>query len=373
MKRLVTLLAAVVALASCTIEPPLHVRKTHDFMLDLETKADVDLMWQLNWKGIWDFRWNEELWGPLGYSEPKGIKMHVYSLDDAYNPVGYYVHNFDGTSGTVPIMVGTHNFLFHNNRTEYIIYRSDNELSPITATTGIVSKGLRSATMVQTSAQKSSMQKTEYSMQQEQVANAPDELFTMYTEKFKVTDDPADYQFVNGRYVAYIDGCLMPATYIYLLQVRLFNNDDRIVGSDGGAAITGMADAVQMQTRISSDTPVANMFELHFDKAMPGEDRVDMLAGRVVTFGMVGIDPYKGVPAGYDIPNYVVMNITYLNGWHRNIKVDITDQVRDLPLGGVITLDLDVNDFPIEAGGGDGGFEAVIDGWDEYHGEIEID
>ena len=59
------------------------------------------------------------------------------------------------------------------------------------------------------------------------------------------------------------------------------------------------------------------------------------------------------------------------------MRIDITDQFKDLPTGGVITLDLDVNDFPPDdpptpPPGEGGGFQALINGWEEETGSVTI-
>ena len=57
---------------------------------------------------------------------------------------------------------------------------------------------------------------------------------------------------------------------------------------------------------------------------------------------------------------------------YKNIRIDVTDEVRALPLGGVIPLELDVNDFPPEGGTGGGGFSALVGDWNEETGSTTI-
>ena len=68
--------------------------------------------------------------------------------------------------------------------------------------------------------------------------------------------------------------------------------------------------------------------------------------------------------------------MTFATGHYKNVRVDITDLFRDLPTGGVITLELDVNDFPpedtdppVDEGGG---FNPVIGEWNEQVGTTTI-
>ena len=94
----------------------------------------------------------------------------------------------------------------------------------------------------------------------------------------------------------------------------------------------------------------------------------DLMGCRVVTFGIPGCDPYDpaSVAAAPDVPHYLVLNVSYYNGTYRNVRIDITDKVRALPTGGVIDLELDVNDFPPPEDPQPGsGFQALVDDWEE--------
>ena len=160
----------------------------------------------------------------------------------------------------------------------------------------------------------------------------------------------------------------MSSTYIYLVQVTLLNNNSRVIGSNG-AAITGMAEGVDLCTRESWTSTVSVPMDMYIDKPQ------DMLGGKVYTFGNPGCNPYDdaSVAAMPEQEHYLVLNVIYVNGSNRNIRMDVTDQVRALPLGGVITLEIDVDDFPPdESAGGGGGFEALISGWDEEVGSTTI-
>ncbi len=67
------------------------------------------------------------------------------------------------------------------------------------------------------------------------------------------------------------------------------------------------------------------------------------------------------------------MNVTYSTGAYKNIHIDLTKELRALPTGGVINLELDVDDFPPEGGEtGSGGFNALVQDWDEHTGAVTI-
>jgi hypothetical protein len=283
------------------------------------------------------------------------------------------VHNFVGSESQMDVFVGTHNFLFHNNDSEAILFQADGDLEPVHAYTRKVSSGLKESSPVYTTSQKlagfTKAGDEEEDPVSEPVNLMPDDLFSLYDPNQKITDNPNDYIFENGKYVLKIEGVLEPSTFIYLVQVNLLNNAGRVIGSAGGGALTGMAEGVNLVTRETWSTTASVFTDVYMDKAQ------DMMGVRFSTFGIPGCNPYDdaSVAAAPQKEHYFVLNVSYSNGSNRNIRMDITDQLRALPLGGVINLEIDVNDFPPgEGGGSGGGFNALIGGWDEEVGSTTI-
>lgn len=363
---------------SCRIDPPLHLRKAVDAEIVLTTEVQVEFLWQVDWETLWDFSWVEEVLGPLSYRDPKSMRLHVYTLGPDGVPTTHQIHNFMGLEGSIRVFVGTHNFLFHNNDSEVILFEAEDDMAPIQATTRIISPGLRESTMVQTIAQKSKADETkDYYTGEEPVAYAPDELFSLFDKAHVISDDLSTYEYIDGRYVIRVEGKLLPSTYIYLIQVRLHNNDGRVNGCGGGAAITGAAAGVDLVTRQTWDKTVSIPFEMYINK----EEDPDLLGGRVISFGLKGCrNPYGTggeEEEADDARHYLVLSLSYENGGYKNVRIDITDQFQDLPTGGVISVDLDVNDFPPDdpptpPPGGEGGFQALINGWEEQTGSVTI-
>jgi hypothetical protein len=358
-------------LGGCRINPELHLREVADTRIVLETQVDVDVMWQVNWTTVWEYPWDEVKLGPVGYTIPNTMCLHVYPLDANNQIKSHIVHNFVGTSTELSITAGVHDLLFYNNDSEVLLFQSDEETGEVHCTTRQLSSGLKGSQHVLTALQKEAgMLKNEVdSLKPEAVRLTPDPLYTLYKPGFVVSDNPDDYEFIDGRYVLRVDGELEPATYIYLFQLALENNEGRVVGSNGGAALTGVADGVELKSRVAHTTTSTILADAYFDM---GDN---LMGARFVSFGLPGRNPYEGqTKAEGDEGHFLVVNISYANGSWKNIRVDITDVLRELPLGGVISLNLDVNDFPPEGGsssGGDG-FDALIDNWDEETGETTI-
>ena len=163
-------------------------------------------------------------------------------------------------------------------------------------------------------------------------------------------------------------------TYIYLFQIRLLNNRGRVTGSIGGAALTGMADDVCLPTKMNATSTASVPMNVYINK----DDDPDLMGARVLTFGLPGCNPadeasVAAAPAG---THYLVVNVCFATGNFKNIRIDVTEQVRALPTGGVITLELDVDDFPPELTDppitGGGGFNPLITNWEIINGGTTI-
>lgn len=370
-KRLIRILivAATIAVAGCTIEPILHLRKAIRARVALAPKVNVDVMWQLNWAINWQFNWNVSALGPVGYTPPASLRMHVFTHGPEGDPVSHFVHSFVGDETQLEIFVGTHDLLFHNNDSEALLFQQDGDLGHVHSYTRKLANGLKASTQILTVAQKLAGQTKAPSEFIEPVNLTPDDLFSLFNQNQVITDNLDDYEYIDGKYILRIEGELDPSTFIYLFQIRLNNNDGRVIGSAGGAAITGMSQGVDLMTRQTWEPTASYLMDVYMDKEQ------DMLGAKVYTFGIPGCNPYDAasVASAPDGSHFLVLNVSYVNGSNKNISLDITDKIRELPTGGVIDLEIDVNDFPPdESAGGGGGFNALIGDWDEQTGSATI-
>ena len=371
-KGLISLLfTGVIIAGGCSVQPPLYLRTTVKAQVQIQTKANINLMWQVDWSAKWTYRWDTSVLGPVGYTEPASMRVHIYALDAQGGHRSHDVKNFMGTSADIPVFVGTYDLLFHNNDSEVLLFKEDADNQDIICYTRIISSGIKTSSQVKTRRQKAETEtKSDVrALEQEPVALMPDGLFSLFDAKYVITDNLDDYQFIDGKYVKVIEGELSPATYIHLFLINLTNNNGRVVGCFGGAALTGVASGVDLQTHVSLPQTASIPMDVQFDRER------DQLGIRAVSYGIPGCNPYdESSVARTESAHFLVLSMTYANGTYKNIRVDITDAFRALPLGGVIDLDLDVDDFPPESGGttSGGGFNALIDNWKEETGSSTI-
>ena len=364
----ISLLLLTAVAAGCRIEPPLYLRERLYAEFVLEDHVEVLGMWPPDWESIWNFRWNEQTLGPLGYGLPASHRVHIYPLDENGKHIDYAVRNFNGFVTEVPVSYGRYDFLFHNNDSEVLLFsQAPGTEDDVFCNTRPISRGLRSSSLLLTVQQKANGTKADdLGTGEEPVALMPDALFTCFDANREISGDLSLYTYKDGRYVRQIKEDLYPLTFIHLVQIRLVNNEGRVVGSAGGAAITGVADGVNLHTLVTADGTVSIPMDVYMDRER------EMLAARVLTFGIPGCNPHdKASVDASESRHFLVLNVAYNNGTYRNVRIDITDQFRAQPLGGVIDLTLDVNDFPPE-GGAAGGFVALIEEWDEETGTVTI-
>lgn len=362
-------LFVLLALApACSIEPPLHLRKQAETRIILDAEVNVNVMWQADWQVMWTFPWNTEVYGPLTYPEPASMRLHLYPLDAQGRPRSHVVNNFHGTTAEIPITVGIYDMIFHNNDSEVLLFSGDMDHEEIKCATRVIASGIKASSPVKTLSQKAETKASIDSLPEEPVALMPDPLFSSYEKAHYISDNLEDYEYIDGRYVLRIEGTLQPLSYIHLIQINLQNNDGRVVGSNGGVALTGVSAGVDLCSRETQTSSVTVITDALFNRG------TDQFGIRMLSFGIPGCNPYDpaSVAVAPEGPHFLVLNVTYMDATWRNIRIDITDAFRALPLGGVITLDLDVDDFPPEHAIRGDGFQALIDNWEEIHGSTTI-
>ena len=109
---------------------------------------------------------------------------------------------------------------------------------------------------------------------------------------------------------------------------------------------------------------------------------VDIMAARILTWGLPGINPLENTKAGTKAveidQNFIGIGLTLRNGYTYTVTRDITEKMHQKPTGGVITIYIDANEIPAEeldkkqqtTGGG---FNASVEDWaNEINAEVTI-
>ena len=331
---------AVIALtlfASCdeTIDNDLEVEKSVRLSVSFKN-PDLDLLWGEDWKTDWQYDWDssDTTYGTLGYSTPEIFKGTIYNLDAN---TGKRYSNFFKLFGlnenpaTLP-SGGKYDMLLYNTDTENIIFQASDDFEKYTASTTITPFGFDSLGVPY------------------KHLDEPDELLGALVTGVDLSKPSTDSMEIDVE--------LNPYSIIYLIQVVILNNDDdqemQAIGASG-ITITGLSQGVDLFTRKTFDKtilittedikPLQNHANVRLEDGTVVEN-ADILAARMLTWGLPGINPMEptkyGSKAAVVNQNFIGIEVTLRNGRPYTVSYEITEQLRNKPAGGVLTVSVDL-------------------------------
>ena len=358
----------------------------------------LDLLWGIDWETEWQYSWNETStnFGTIGYTKPELIKSTIYSVDPntgkRFNPL---VKIFGSNGGRVSLTAGSvYDMMFYNFGTEYTSFYQSEDFETYTASTRASSQ----TSWIRTRGESESREMPD-SLQNYVDYNQPDELFGSLVSDLVIDEDPSAYEKEydeNGNitYIYKVDAALRPYSFIYLYQIVILNNADekgnRITGAKG-LTVTGLSQGVELFTRqtfnntISISTDEVKPLQNHDNvRLIDGTviENADILAARILTWGLPGINPLERTKAGTradeNDENFIGIGFTLRNGYTWTKTCKITQEMNDKPAGGVITIYIDANEIPAEdldrrPQSQGGGFNASVEDWaNEVNAEVTI-
>lgn len=382
MRKLIQLLFASASLLamSCERQPPLHLYDSAeaDFRLPIiDLQLDVYWNYELSygiyydWKAEWWYGWDETdraLLGELGYTEPNEFNLRrYYTGDRRYGPHQsvhrdkVYGKTFSGRYewGYWDLLVWNEVSTIDGVQSLYIDEPAT--LDSVEASTG-------------PSMQPSRYQAPRYTRSFYQ----PELLFCAYDQGEAITEDLEGFNYDAERNVYYkqLSMQLMPVTYIYLTQVILHNNKGRLDRIDGTANLSGMARSVVLNTGRAGQDPITVYYNVRKkDNCKKDGELVDIIGGRLITFGMCNQTPnlIKNASEVTDKEShYMDVKVYFNNGMDSTLVFNVTDQVRKRYRGGVITVELNMDTVPIPTRSGGSGFDAVVEDYEEEMHEFEV-
>ena len=395
--RLRAALAICLALASiysCQREPPLNLHKG-DTNLDVDLPAvdfELRVIWdylfsydtQYDWQAEWFYGWDDtdtELFGNIGYAEPSAFEIRRYfTRDTQYGAHSApYSHHVEGRYLYAKYDYGFWDFLAWSDiRTpdgiQSVRIDETSTYDYVTAYTG--------QTMIPTRYDAPRYTRSFYQ---------PEELFAGYEPGVEINRNLDGFVFDKDRncWVRHLNMTLQPVTYIYLVQVVLHHNNRngrKVTAIDGNADLSSMARAVNLNTGVTGSDAITVYYNMRmkFDRPFRNNETVDIIGGKVLTFGIPNLNPHKLDTRAYaeslekvnaadkDNYHYVDVNMQFSNGKDSTIVFDVTKQVRRLFRGGVITLELDMDTVPLPYRAGGSGFDAVVKDFEHKQYEFEM-
>lgn len=379
---------------SCEREPMLHLHKGGtDILVELpDIDLELQLLWdylfsydvEYDWQSEWLYGWDEtdnELFGPLGYPEPTDFNIRRYFTNDVQfgQHTAPYKHYITGKTLSAQYDFGFWDILAWNE-----IHTSDGVQSvriDETATYDYVT-AYTGQTMMPARYNAPRYTRAFYQ---------PEALFAGYESGIGISKNFDGFTFDEDRkiWVRKLNMTLQPVTYIYLPQIILHNNNRNhriITAIDGNADLSGMSRSVNLNTGVTGPDAITVNFNMRmkFDRNGRSNDKVDIIGGKVVTFGIINLNPHKLNTRAYaesmqkvmaadkNNRHYLDVKMQFYNGKDSTLVFDVTNQVRRLFRGGVITVELDMDTVPIPQRSGGSGFDAVVKDYEEKQWEFDM-
>ena len=351
-------------------DPELHIPGKVEMELVIDQEIVLDNLWGADWTAKWLYQWDEERYGPIGYTEPETYHID-YFQSQTHNHIGS--RDMMGNRVRLNLSYGIYDMLSYNNDFEVVHIDESSDW-----------KSIRAFTNRNSYAQKPSSMETSESAY---IAEMPDQLFSVLNKDIEIDDDLSNYEWdpEEGVWLLKIENLLKPRVFIYLVQVRLLNNNGRVINS-GALTIDGLAADVELKTGLTSQESVAHQFATFFSHyTYEDGTSVPLIAGKMTTFGVCGEEIWTryleskgksqtkaGLTRNENSPNNTChIQLIFRNGASLFVPVDITDQIWANPYGGVIDIVLDIDDYEEPPASG-GGIDIGVGGWDEDIHDITV-
>lgn len=383
---LIVAVIAICSVMSC-IQPPLHLPGQELVMRMPRVETELSVVWDCDvnldedWYYGWD-RTDDSIWGHIGYTEPLSYEVHRYFKGDNPNARHTDVDAFNIRSNRFRryFQFGYYDMLFYsdietNDGTQVVVMHETLD-SIIATTTG--TRGISTRIKFRSGAEEID------TTQAIGLLNQPEIFFGGYPENIYISPDLDDYEYdpQENVYIKHIDAQLRPLVYIYLVQFVLYNNEDgKIQGVNGNAALSSMASSTNVNTGHTGNQPAVVYFNTRMKKDLTVKGRKsDVIGGKLTTFGLCDNEPYTRAGALYSgrrttLNNYLYFDLVWKNGGVMTYDFDVTDQCRSQAHGGILTVWIDCNKLtPPEPGPASTGslFLPTVEDYKEVFWEIDI-
>lgn len=375
-----------VTLASC-IDPPLHLPGQELLTEMPAVEVQLDVVWNIDadWSTHWYYGWDEmddEIWGSIGYTEPSSYQVRRYYTGEAPDGPHDNIDAFQvrGTSFRRFFNFGYYDILFWSeidskDGTQVLLV--DETPDSVTATT----TGTRG--MSRAVARLVGSQEVVDTTSVIGLRNQPEIFYAAYPEDIYISRNMEDYIYdpVEKIYIKKIETQLRPLVYIYLVQIVLLNNDGRIKGINGNAALSSMASATNVNTGHTGNMPTVVYFNTRLKRGM-NSDRgpCDIIGSKFTTFGLCDMEPYTRANNIYrgsrpELRNHLFFDLLFSNDGEKTYSVDVTDQCQRQAHGGIITVYIDCLDLEPPEGPEKGTgslFVPTVEDYDEVYWEVTL-
>lgn len=385
---LFSLLLALPTLFTSCIEPPLKL-PAQEVVVDFPAIiTDIEVVWNIDvdWKHRWYYGWDDldsTLWGPIAYPIPTNYEVRRYYLGEDPDGPHTSVDGFTvyGNRFRRVYQFGYYDMLLWSNIDSedgtQVVKIDESDPEEAFASTTVTRGMTRFNTEVSSETDNSSING---------LFNQPEIFYGAYPRNIYISRNMEDYDYYDEDehcWVKRINCELDPRVYIYLVQVILLNNDGRVVGTSGNAAMSAFSSGTSVNTGHTFDSPAMVYFNTRYKSNMLYETQTaEIIGGKLTTYGLCDMDAYSLAPdhiysgSRTDLHNYLMVDFLFRNGAEKTMQFDVTKQCREQAHGGIITVILDCGDLEIPEKPSEGGtgslFVPTVEDYDEIVYEIPL-
>ena len=361
----------VAGLATSCIEPPLKL-PAEEVLVDMPiVQVDIDVVWNLDvdWRKNWHYGWDEideELWGDIEYPTPSNYEVRRYFLGNMPRVPHTTVDAFTvfNTRFRRTYDFGYYDMLIWSNIDSddgtQVITIDESDINETTATTTVTRGLTRVISSTDTGTKGTTLLTgTSNSTVVTGLFNQPEIFYSAYPQDIFISREEKDYDYFDEAercWVKRINCDLDPLVYMYLVQIIITNNEERIVtGCSGDNAISSFASGTSVNTGHTWNKPGMVYFGSRFKQDVMVEDyKADIIGGKFTTYGLCDMDSYSKTKAEnsysgsrLDLKNYLYVDLTFYNGAKATLQADVTEQCWSQPHGGIITVYINAKDLVI--------------------------
>ncbi len=328
-RHLVLAIVAAIICTACEHKELCYVHHEHGAHWIMQVKPTYEREWHYthsdatDWKKLWDATHYGIEYDTLRPEFPSGLRVIEYNDRNEYA-----ISNIPAEGGLVDLSADANAVLAYNNGTEYIVFE---DLSTYAKTR--VSTRLRS---------RSTYPNATYTRgsRNEPTINQPDMLYCSYIHAVKKDESNPAVQW---------DALMKPVVFSYLIRFEFSYGQKYIAMARG--ALVGMAAGCYLHDGSTSADPATVLYDCTIKDY--GSEAL------VKSFGVPG---YPNARLDNNGHTYILeLEVMMHNGFAKLFTIDVTDQVKQQPQGGVIVAQgLEITD---EEGAVSGGFNVGVDGW----------
>jgi hypothetical protein len=355
-------------LVCCIREPELHLFDGGEIDIDLPlVELELDAYWDYevsygvhyDWRAEWYYGWDAvdyEIFGEIGYTIPNTFHLRRYFTGSVplANHTSVVANTVTGNSFNGHYSWGFWDILVWNdvNTIDGVQSLNFDEQTSLDYVLAYTNQTMNP----------SYYQAPRYTHS----FNQPEDLFAAYDHSIEINRDLRGFVYdpENNEYVLRLNMTLEPITYIYLTQVILHHNRNRIVGVDGQANLSGFGRSTNVNTGTADMDPVTVYYNTRFkNNCNKNGETVDIVGGRIMTFGICGMNANRAKhreEVRDEQSHFLDLTMQFNNGMDSTFVFDVTEQVRNRWKGGVITVELDMDTVPVPSRSGGSAFDAVV-------------